>query len=66
MSPPVKENPVNKYLRLDRMPSIWCPGCGIGTTVNCFTRALDESKHRPRQGRRRLRHRLHRPRRRAT
>ncbi|MGB8932772.1 MAG: 2-oxoacid:ferredoxin oxidoreductase subunit beta [Anaeromyxobacteraceae bacterium] len=44
MSPPVKENPVNKYLRLDRMPSIWCPGCGIGTTVNCFTRALDESK----------------------
>ena len=24
------------------MPHIWCPGCGIGTTVNCFTRALDE------------------------
>lgn len=22
------------------MPSIWCPGCGIGTTVNCFARAL--------------------------
>jgi 2-oxoglutarate ferredoxin oxidoreductase subunit beta len=44
MSPPVKENPVNKYLRLERMPSIWCPGCGIGTTVNCFARALDESE----------------------
>ena len=44
MSPPVKENPVNKYLRMERMPSIWCPGCGIGTTVNCFSRALDESK----------------------
>src|SRR5512145_832294 len=44
MSPPVKENPVNKYLRMERMPSIWCPGCGIGTTVNCFARALDESK----------------------
>jgi 2-oxoglutarate ferredoxin oxidoreductase subunit beta len=41
MSAPV-ENPVNKYLRMDRMPSIWCPGCGIGTTVNCFARALDE------------------------
>jgi 2-oxoglutarate ferredoxin oxidoreductase subunit beta len=27
---------------MDRMPSIWCPGCGIGTTVNCFTRALTE------------------------
>ncbi len=36
------ENPVERYLRTDRMPHIWCPGCGIGTTVNCFTRALDE------------------------
>jgi len=26
------------------MPSIWCPGCGIGTTVNCFTRALLDSE----------------------
>ena len=37
------ENPVEKYLRTDRIPHIWCPGCGIGTTVNCFTRAIDES-----------------------
>jgi 2-oxoglutarate/2-oxoacid ferredoxin oxidoreductase subunit beta len=37
-----KENPVERYLRSDRMPHIWCPGCGIGTTVNCFTRAIDE------------------------
>jgi 2-oxoglutarate ferredoxin oxidoreductase subunit beta len=37
------ENPVERYLRSDRMPHIWCPGCGIGTTVNCFTRAIDES-----------------------
>jgi 2-oxoglutarate ferredoxin oxidoreductase subunit beta len=36
-------NPVERYLRTDRMPHIWCPGCGIGTTVNCFTRAIDES-----------------------
>lgn len=36
------ENPVERYLRSDRMPHIWCPGCGIGTTVNCFTRAIDE------------------------
>ena len=34
-------NPVNPYLRMDRMPSIWCPGCGIGTSVNCFARAVD-------------------------
>ena len=38
MSTPV--NPVNQYLRTDRMPHIWCSGCGLGTTVNCFVRAL--------------------------
>jgi 2-oxoglutarate/2-oxoacid ferredoxin oxidoreductase subunit beta len=38
------ENPTEQFLRTDRMPHIWCPGCGIGTTVNCFTRALLDSK----------------------
>jgi len=37
-------NPVEPFLRSDRIPHIWCPGCGIGTTVNCFTRALIDSK----------------------
>ena len=37
-------NPVEPFLRTDRMPHIWCPGCGIGTTVNSFARALIESK----------------------
>ncbi|HET8668604.1 MAG TPA: 2-oxoacid:ferredoxin oxidoreductase subunit beta [Terriglobales bacterium] len=37
-------NPVEPFLRVDRIPHIWCPGCGIGTTVNCFTRALIDSK----------------------
>ncbi len=37
-------NPVEQFLRVDRIPHIWCPGCGIGTTVNCFTRALIDSK----------------------
>ncbi len=37
-------NPVEPFLRMDRMPHIWCPGCGIGTTVNCFARALVESQ----------------------
>lgn len=40
---PEIENPVMPYLRQDRIPHIWCPGCGIGTTVNCFARALTES-----------------------
>lgn len=35
------ENPVLKYLREDRLPHIWCSGCGIGTSVNCFARAVD-------------------------
>jgi 2-oxoglutarate ferredoxin oxidoreductase subunit beta len=42
--PAEAQNPVEPFLRMDRMPHIWCPGCGIGTTVNCFTRALIESK----------------------
>jgi len=37
-------NPVEPFVRMDRMPHIWCPGCGIGTTVNCFTRALLDSQ----------------------
>jgi 2-oxoglutarate ferredoxin oxidoreductase subunit beta len=37
------ENPVERLLRSDRIPHIWCPGCGIGTTVNCFARAIDDS-----------------------
>lgn len=36
-------NPIEAFLRMDRMPHIWCPGCGIGTTVNCFARALENS-----------------------
>jgi len=36
-------HPIEDWLRMDRMPHIWCPGCGIGTSVNCFTRAIDES-----------------------
>ena len=36
----LEQNPVEPYLRMDRMPHIWCPGCGIGTSVNCFVRAL--------------------------
>ena len=36
-------NPVEPYLRMERMPHIWCPGCGIGIVVNCFVRALTKS-----------------------
>jgi 2-oxoglutarate ferredoxin oxidoreductase subunit beta len=33
-----------ELLRQDRMPHIWCSGCGIGTAVSCFVRALTQSK----------------------
>mgnify|MGYP001614661087 CR=1 FL=1 len=39
----IPSNPIEEFLRMDRMPHIWCPGCGIGTTVNCFVRALQTS-----------------------
>jgi pyruvate/2-oxoacid:ferredoxin oxidoreductase beta subunit len=38
------QNPVEQFLRMDRIPHIWCPGCGIGTTVNSFANALIEAE----------------------
>ncbi|OGF61430.1 MAG: 2-oxoacid:ferredoxin oxidoreductase subunit beta [Candidatus Fischerbacteria bacterium RBG_13_37_8] len=37
-------HPYEDYLRMDRIPHIWCPGCGIGTSVNCFIRAIQNAK----------------------
>ena len=42
-----EQNPTERYLRQDRLPHIWCPGCGIGTTVNCFARALEQARVDP-------------------
>ena len=36
VSNPIPVNPVEKYLRMERIPHIWCPGCGIGTALNAF------------------------------
>ncbi|MBI2193632.1 MAG: 2-oxoacid:ferredoxin oxidoreductase subunit beta [Planctomycetes bacterium] len=33
---------MDRILRMDRMPHIWCPGCGLGTTVSCFALAVNE------------------------
>lgn len=30
-------------LRTERMPHIWCPGCGIGSVVTCFIEAVRRS-----------------------
>lgn len=36
------QNPVLKYLRADRLPTMFCPGCGIGIVMTAFMRAIDE------------------------
>ena len=36
------EHPYERFLRKERMPHIWCEGCGNGIILNCFVRALDE------------------------
>ena len=38
-----RKHPVAPFLRMDRMPHIWCPTCGIGTVMKCFARALEET-----------------------
>jgi len=39
-----EQHPVAPLLRMDRIPHIWCPGCGIGTVVKCFATALQETE----------------------
>ena len=36
-------SPMSSILRMDRMPHIWCPGCGIGSEVNSFAEAVKRS-----------------------
>jgi 2-oxoglutarate ferredoxin oxidoreductase subunit beta len=36
----VTEHPMEALLRMDRIPHIWCPTCGIGTAVTAFAEAL--------------------------
>jgi len=40
----LKTHPLDRYLRVERMPHIWCPGCGLGLVVNCFLRGLLRSR----------------------
>jgi 2-oxoglutarate ferredoxin oxidoreductase subunit beta len=40
---PVEEkHPMEKLLRMDRIPHIWCPTCGLGTTVTAMATALEQ------------------------
>ena len=35
-------HPVTSVLHPDSLPSVWCPGCGIGTVVYALVRAMEE------------------------
>ncbi len=37
-------HPMDKYLRTERFPHIWCPTCGIGTILTAFISGLQKSK----------------------
>ncbi len=37
----------NKYLRKDMLPTIFCPGCGIGSALQYTLRAIDDLKLNP-------------------
>jgi 2-oxoglutarate ferredoxin oxidoreductase subunit beta len=39
----VEDNPLDSYLRVDRIPHIWCAGCGIGPATACFIRAIERA-----------------------
>ncbi|MBM3145601.1 MAG: 2-oxoacid:ferredoxin oxidoreductase subunit beta [Chloroflexi bacterium] len=39
----VEAHPLDAIIRSDRMPHIWCPGCGIGIAMRCYAAAILES-----------------------
>ena len=35
-------HPLDKYVRVDRLPHLWCPGCGIGIVMSAMLRAIEK------------------------
>jgi 2-oxoglutarate ferredoxin oxidoreductase subunit beta len=38
-----EKHPLDDLIRADRMPHIWCPGCGIGIVMRAYAKAIIES-----------------------
>ena len=38
----MKTQQLLKYLRIDRWPTVWCPGCGNGIILRAFLEAVDQ------------------------
>jgi len=41
---PIGTHPLDEYLRTDRLPHIWCPGCGLGIILGTLLRAIKKSR----------------------
>ena len=41
------QHPIDSFFPPDSMPSVWCPGCGIGTIVYTFVQAVEEMNVEP-------------------
>lgn len=39
----VDRHPLDDLIRADRMPHIWCPGCGIGIAMRCYAQGILDS-----------------------
>lgn len=42
-----ERHPLDGVIRTDRMPHIWCAGCGIGPATGCFVRAIGRAEINP-------------------
>lgn len=41
MAVEARTHPLDPYLRMDRIPTLYCPGCGLGIGLGAMLRALD-------------------------
>lgn len=41
----LESHPMDKFLRGDRMPHIWCSGCGAGNVMTSYVKAIEELKY---------------------
>jgi 2-oxoglutarate ferredoxin oxidoreductase subunit beta len=42
--PAEQTHPMERLLRMDRIPHIWCPTCGLGTAVRALAIALEQAE----------------------
>ena len=38
-----ERHPNDELIRVDRLPHIWCPGCGLGNIISAYAKAVKNS-----------------------